>query len=113
GEWDRLRLEQVFSNLISNALKYAPGSPVEVELGARANTASIVVRDYGPGIAAADRQRVFARFARAATAAQPTGFGLGLWIVQQIVEAYGGSIRVTAPPGGGAAFEIALPNRAS
>lgn len=109
GEWDRLRLEQVFSNLISNAIKYAPGTNIDVDVGQRGNTCTITVRDHGPGIAPEDRRRIFERFARAASPGRPAGFGLGLWIVQQIVAAYGGKIGVAAPADGGAAFMIELP----
>ncbi len=112
GKWDRLRIEQVFSNLVSNAIKYAPRSPIEIDLGERGNTATIIIRDHGPGIAPKDRLRIFERFARAASAEQPSGFGLGLWIVHQIISAYGGQIRVATPSDGGASFEIDLPKLA-
>lgn len=109
GEWDRLRVEQVFSNLVSNAIKYAPRAPLEIEVAENGNLATATVRDHGPGISGIDQRRIFDRFARAAAPEQAAGFGLGLWIVAQIVSAYGGQIRVTAPPDGGAAFELELP----
>jgi signal transduction histidine kinase len=109
GEWDRMRIEQVFGNLLANTVKYAPGTLVDVTVGLRGNTAAFAVRDRGPGIAAADRERIFERFARAARPDQPSGFGLGLWIVHQIVTGHGGRVTATEPAGGGACFEVELP----
>jgi len=87
----------------------------EVELtvdGGQAST-KLVVRDHGPGVADVDRERIFARFEHAATRSEGRGLGLGLYIAREIVQAHGGSISVANPPGGGAAFEIDLPNHAN
>jgi signal transduction histidine kinase len=108
GDWDRIRLEQILTNLITNAHKHAPGAPVAVEVKAiDGNLVQLTVSDQGPGIRAEDRQRIFERFAQA----HPTegGMGLGLWIAGQIVEAFGGTIRLTSPASGGAAFTVVLP----
>jgi signal transduction histidine kinase/Na+/proline symporter len=109
GSWDRRRIEQVVANLITNAAKYAPGSPVEVRVAADPAGASIVVRDHGPGIPPEHQERVFRPFERAAGPGGAAGLGLGLYIVKQIVEAHGGSIRVESAPGEGATFTVHLP----
>jgi PAS domain S-box-containing protein len=108
GRWDRLRLDQVLTNLISNALKYGRGKPVTVELHDGA-TARLVVRDRGIGISAADQQRIFGRFERAVSERHYGGLGIGLWIVRQIVEAHGGSIALTSEAGVETVFTVDLP----
>jgi signal transduction histidine kinase/Na+/proline symporter len=110
GSWDRLRIEQVIENLLTNALKYAPGTAVEVRLEAPDEAhARIVVRDEGPGIAEADQARVFRPFERAARDAAVGGFGLGLYIVREIVEAHGGALSLRSEPGRGSTFVAELP----
>ena len=108
GRWDRMRLAQVITNFISNALKYGPGAPVEVTAAARGNRAVLTVRDHGIGIAAADQRRIFERFARAVSPEHYSGLGLGLWIVRVLVEAMGGTVSVTSSPGKGASFVVEL-----
>lgn len=111
GQWDRLLVEQVVTNLISNALKYGPGSEVSVELEASPDgqRVELKVTDGGMGIDPSDHSRIFDRFERAQISANRPGFGLGLWIVRQIVEAMGGTIRVESALGHGAAFFVSLP----
>ncbi len=109
GRWDRLRLEQVLTNLISNAVKYGAGKPVEVSVAAGEGKAELTVRDHGIGIAAADQARIFDRFERAVSGYGYGGLGLGLYVVRQIVEALGGSVRVESAPGAGATFTVELP----
>jgi signal transduction histidine kinase len=109
GEWDRARIEQVLSNLVSNAVKYAPGKPIHVTLEALGERALVVVRDHGMGIDEADQARIFDRFERAVAHRNYGGFGLGLWIARQLVEAHGGTISVQSKPGEGAAFIVELP----
>lgn len=110
--WNRHGAEMVLSNLLTNALRYAPGQPVR--LGARllpeTDRVVVSVADHGPGIAAADRQRVFAKFERLGPSrpAQP-GFGLGLWIVGRVVAAHHGEVLISDAPGGGTCFEVTLP----
>ncbi|WP_309890182.1 ATP-binding protein [Archangium sp.] len=110
GRFDRLRLEQVMMNLLSNALRHGAGCPVMVLLERSATGARLVVRDEGPGIPEADRERVFARFEQVASSARAGGLGLGLFIVRQIVEGHGGRVHVEpGPEGKGAAFVVQLP----
>jgi PAS domain S-box-containing protein len=111
GTWDRLRLEQILQNLLSNAIKYGRGLPIDVQLRADAQRAQIRVRDQGIGISAEDQARLFQRFERLASERHYSGFGLGLWIVRQIVDAMGGSIQVQSEPGQGSVFTVELPLR--
>jgi signal transduction histidine kinase len=107
--WDRVRVEQIVTNLLSNAIKYGPGKPVEVRVQADTDSAEISVRDYGIGIAPEHLERIFVRFERAVSADHYGGLGLGLYIVRQIVEALGGSIRVISEPDLGSTFTVMLP----
>jgi signal transduction histidine kinase len=109
GSWDRLRLEQITTNLVSNAIKYGPGAPVEVVLNAEGPSAVLRVRDHGIGIAAADQARIFERFERAVSSRSYGGFGLGLWIVRRVADAFGGAVAVDSAPGAGATFTVTLP----
>lgn len=109
GRWDRLRMEQVVSNLLGNALRYAGGRPVEVEVEPLDHRARLRVRDHGPGIAAEARAHIFERFERATSETRSGGLGLGLYIVRQIVEAHGGTITVESEVGVGSTFTVELP----
>ncbi|MBN8230595.1 GAF domain-containing protein [Corallococcus macrosporus] len=109
GQWDRLRLDQVFTNLFSNALKYGRGNPVHVSLEAEGDRARLRVKDGGIGIAKEHLPRLFHRFERAVSERNYGGFGLGLWIARQIVEAMGGHIEVESVLGEGSTFIVELP----
>lgn len=109
GRWDRVRIEQVLTNLLTNALKYGAGKPVEVSIERHGERARIVVRDYGLGVRPEDRARIFDRFERAVPSANYGGLGLGLYISKQIVEAHGGTIDVSSVPDQGATFTVELP----
>ena len=109
GYWDRGRIEQVMTNLLTNAIKYGKGSPIEVAVASRGNAAVLAVSDQGIGISRTDQARIFERFERAVSSKNFGGLGLGLWIASQLVEAHSGTIRVTSELGKGATFEVALP----
>ncbi len=113
GPWDARRLHQVVSHLLSNALRYAPGTAVEVEVKGRDRAAVLEVRDHGIGIAPEDLARIFDRFERASPTRNYGGLGLGLYISRKIVEAHGGRIEALSRPGEGATFRIELPQGAA
>jgi signal transduction histidine kinase len=112
GFWDRLRMEQVVSNLLTNALKFGAGEPVEVAVSSVGDEAIVFVRDHGIGIHDSDKPRIFGRFERAVSRETYPGMGLGLWITREIVEAHGGRIGVESRPGAGAMFRVTFPRRA-
>lgn len=110
GEWDRLRLEQIVSNLLSNACKYGEGRPIRIELRADGQGVALVVRDHGIGIDPVALERIFQRFERAVSERHFGGLGLGLYVTRQIVDAMGGTIVAGNAPGGGAVFTVTLPS---
>ena len=109
--WDALRIEQVVSNLVSNAIKYSPpGGRIEVALESSGEEVVLSVSDHGIGIAEADRARVFEPFRRVGLSKETVpGVGLGLFVVRRIVEAHGGRIGVQSRPGHGSTFRFVLP----
>lgn len=109
GEWDEFRLEQVVVNLLTNALRYGGGKPIEVVLSELPGAAIIRVSDQGVGIALEDRSRVFEQFVRVGDRLRTPGLGLGLYITKQLVEAHGGTISVESTLGEGSTFCVALP----
>jgi signal transduction histidine kinase len=109
GTWDRLALEQVAENLLSNAIKFGAGKPVGVALTSDGRTARLAVRDRGIGISEADRARIFGRFERAVTRREHGGFGIGLWLANQLALAMGGAITVEGALGEGTTFTVTLP----
>ncbi len=109
---DRLRLSQVVTNLVMNAVKYAPNTErVDVRLRAADGAAELQVQDYGPGIPAAALPHIFSRFYQVThqNQDQTAGLGLGLYLVRQLVEAHDGSIGVESVEGQGATFTVRLP----
>jgi PAS domain S-box-containing protein len=109
GRWDRLRLEQVVTNLLTNAVKFGAGRPIELSVEARGARARLTIRDHGIGIAPEEVERIFQRYEQAHPSRAYGGLGLGLFIVRQIVEAHGGTIRVESQPGAGSTFTVDLP----
>ena len=109
GRWDRLRLDQVVTNLVSNAIKYGDGKPIEIVVSAEDGRARLEVTDHGIGIAPHHQERVFERFERAVTDRRYTGFGLGLWITSRIVEEFGGTLSLRSELGAGSTFIVELP----
>ena len=102
-------LHDAISNLVENAIKYAPGAPVEVRVGREAQTCVVEVADRGPGIDAIDREHVFDRFYRGRDRVEREGFGLGLAIAKRAVERVGGTIALESAAGDGSRFTIRLP----
>jgi signal transduction histidine kinase len=109
GEWDPLRIDQLIDNLLSNALKYGAGRPVEVAVSEEQGVARLVVRDHGISIRPEDRARIFERFERAVSSRHFGGLGLGLWVVREVVQALGGQVTVQSTAGEGSTFVVSLP----
>jgi signal transduction histidine kinase len=109
GHWDRGRLDQVITNLLSNAIKYGGGQPIRVAVSGSVDSVRLEVRDGGIGIRPEDRARVFGRFERAVSERHYGGFGLGLWIVRELVEAHGGRVASQSRSGPGSTFVVELP----
>jgi signal transduction histidine kinase len=111
GAWDRLRVEQVLTNLLANAIKYGAGKPIDVIVRADGRDAEVAVIDGGPGIPEEDLQRIFGRFERASSMRNYGGLGLGLYVARQIIEAHGGSVSARNLPKRGARFVVRLPRQ--
>ena len=109
GTWDTARIEQVITNLLTNAMKYGKGHPIEITVDSANGIAHLTVRDEGIGIAPEHIERIFERFERAVAPGRYGGMGLGLYITRQIVEAHGGTVRAGSRPGQGATFTVVLP----
>jgi two-component system, OmpR family, sensor kinase len=112
GRWDKSRLDQVITNLVSNAIKYGDSKPIDVSVEGATDRAVVIIRDRGLGISPNDHERIFGRFERAASSRHYGGIGLGLWIVKQIIDALGGTVVVESTPGDGSTFRVELPLQA-
>jgi signal transduction histidine kinase len=110
GVWDRLRVEQVCRNLLSNAIRFGAGRPIEIALDADHDFATLAVRDQGIGVAADQQSKIFERFEQGVER-RSGGFGIGLWIVRTICVAMGGTVSVESAVGDGACFTVVLPRR--
>ena len=109
GRWDRSALDRVLTNMLSNAIKFGPGKPIEVTLRTEPGSARLTVRDHGIGIDPVQLPRIFERFARGGVGHHYGGLGLGLYIAREMVQSLGGTITVDSTPGQGATFTVALP----
>jgi PAS domain S-box-containing protein len=109
GVWDRSRLEAVIGNLLSNALKFGRGKPIDILVSKDRGQAVVRVEDHGIGIEPEERYKLFQRFERALAARDYGGFGLGLWICRNVVEASGGTIEVDSEVQRGSTFTVRLP----
>jgi two-component system OmpR family sensor kinase len=108
GAWDRTRLEQMVSNLIKSAHKYAPGVPTRVDVKATdGGHVVLTVSDDGPGLSVEERQRAFQRPTKESMG--DDGMNLSLWLVARIADAFGGTVSLDCPPGGGSRFTVDLP----
>jgi signal transduction histidine kinase len=109
GHWDEFRIEQVISNLLTNALRYGAKSPITVKVYSESGQALVEVQDLGIGIGEENQKRIFQQFERVSAKHAVAGLGLGLFISEQIVTAHGGSITVESRIGEGALFRVCLP----
>ena len=109
GSWDEFRIEQVISNLLTNALRYGAHSPIDVRVYNQDGQARVEVQDRGIGIGEENQKRIFQQFERVSAKTVVAGLGLGLFISEQIVAAHGGTITVESRIGEGALFRVCLP----
>lgn len=107
GHWDKFKIEQVVSNIFSNAIKYAEKSEFRISVKVKDGFALACFKDFGPGISPEDQQRVFQQFERASQ--NVSGMGLGLFISKEIVERHQGSLSVRSALGQGSEFMMVLP----
>ena len=112
GRWDRTRVEQVITNLLSNAAKFGEAKPIEMTIDLEtSDLARLVIEDHGIGIPPDRLPEVFGRFEQAVAQRQYGGLGLGLYIARSVVERHGGSITAASTPGSGSTFTVRLPLR--
>ena len=109
GRWDPDRVEQVITNLITNAIKYGQRRPVQVAVQSSTRGATLQVQDHGIGMSSEIMGRLFNPFERGVSSGHYGGLGLGLYITAQIVHAHGGTISVRSTPGEGSTFTVELP----
>ena len=109
GLFDPGRMEQVFINLINNAIRYGNGKPIDVEMHQNENQAHLSIRDQGRGIPEEMKDKIFDRFERAVDSKEISGLGLGLYITKKIVEAHDGRIWVESESGRGSTFHVTIP----
>ncbi|WP_434676929.1 hybrid sensor histidine kinase/response regulator [Pseudomonas sp. R1-18] len=109
GVWDEFRIEQVISNLLTNALRYGARKPITVKVFSDNGRACVEVTDQGIGITPENQKRIFQQFERVSANHAVAGLGLGLFISEQIVLAHGGQIEVESEVGKGSTFRVCLP----
>lgn len=109
GNFDKLRIEQAVTNLVSNAIKYGDHEPIEIHVGKKDNIGKITVIDHGIGIPKDRQERIFERFERAVSNHNYKGLGVGLYITRHIVHTHNGRITLESNPNSGSKFTIDLP----
>lgn len=109
GSWDKLRLEQAVTNLLSNAIRYGENKPIEITLKKYYTNARIIVTDHGIGINKATQKKIFNLFERGVSQESYKGLGVGLFITRQIVDAHKGTLTVDSRENHGSTFIIELP----
>ena len=110
GEFDVSRVDQMATNLVSNAIRYGLGRPIAIGVARDGEQSRFWVEDRGIGIPSEHQARIFQQFERAAPSTNYGGLGLGLWISRQLVEAMGGTISVRSNENSGAVFTVEIPN---
>jgi two-component system, OmpR family, sensor kinase len=108
---DAMAVEQILEHLLSNAIRYGAGCPIEVALASDGKTARLAVRDYGIGISQADQERIFGRLFNRRRTRASAGFGVGLWITKRLVGEIHGQISVSSTPGAVSTFTVKFPLR--
>ncbi len=108
-EWDKFRIEQLLTNLLTNASKYGEGKGIKVSLTKSDHTASIMIKDFGRGIALEDQEKIFQRFERISITDNIKGLGIGLFIAKEIVQMHKGTIVVKSELNKGSEFIVTIP----
>jgi signal transduction histidine kinase len=106
---DQVRIEQIVSNIVHNAIKYGQGNIIQIEIGIENELAWFSVQDQGAGIPEKDQKRIFERFQRANTSIDVQGLGLGLYLTKKLVELHQGNIQVKSSQGNGSLFTVKFP----
>ena len=109
GHWDELKLEQVFINLFTNALKYGEGRPIDITVSRTDDKGKLIVRDHGIGITEDNVDKIFDKFERVGSINNFPGLGLGLFITKEYVKAHNGTIEVMSKTDEGSTFIVELP----
>ncbi len=109
GYWDKERIEQIFNNLLSNMIKYAPGEPVYFAAKTNGKEVQLLFRDSGPGIPNEYKERIFGQFERGESSHNIGGIGIGLYVVRKLIESHGGKLCLVASKGHGCDIEVRLP----
>lgn len=112
GHWDRALVEQLVAQVVSNAIKFGAGRPIDVTVEGTDRDARVIVRDRGKGISAADREQIFERFHRGVSWTHHGGLGLGLYLALRIARMHGGDL-LHSDTGDGTTFTIVLPRGAA
>ncbi len=108
GRWDKMRIKQIITNLISNAIKYGESKPIEIKIFKSGNYGTFIIKDEGIGIPSQDQKNIFDIFKRV-NKKYKKGLGLGLFITAQLIKMHGGTIKVTSVPKKETVFTIKLP----
>ena len=106
---DAMAMEQILENLLSNAVRYGPGGPIEITLSGDGVLGRLSVRDHGTGISETDQSRIFEPFHKVRRVNGAGGFGVGLWVTRRLVSAMQGEIAVSSAPGAGSTFTVKMP----
>lgn len=110
GKWDKSRIEQAITNLVSNAIKYGEGKPISITISKSGGKGKFTIRDQGIGIPQQEQEIIFDLFKRASGAGKyHKGLGVGLFITAQIINMHGGKIKVSSAPARGTTFTVELP----
>jgi signal transduction histidine kinase len=108
GRWDKLRIEQVITNLLTNAIRYGDGKPVNIQVRVEDSKVMILFKDSGIGIAEENLEKIFTKYEQVGEV-KTHGLGLGLFIVKQIIDAHKGTVNVISQKGVGSTFRVVLP----
>ena len=110
GKWDKVKIEQVITNLVSNAIRYGESKPIEIKIFMNRGQGTFIIKDEGIGIPAQEQKAIFELFKQAPEPKEyKKGLGVGLFITSEIVKMHGGKIKVSSVPQKGTSFTVELP----